>query len=116
MTQHLKPPSKKCIVCGRPVPKLTMWYTVWPLSNRGDGFTAAVVEDDLRAIGDCRRHTNLPFILSARRDRHGFITSFTAWDGETYRHGGYFCTGRCAEAQGRASAEHGVRYRWKIGA
>ncbi len=110
-----KPPSKKCIVCGRPVPRRTILYTVWPLSNRTGGFTHAMIEADLRTVGDCRRHTNLPFIISTRRDRDGFINSFAAWDGESYSHGGYFCTGRCAQDQGYASAKHGNRYVWKRG-
>lgn len=109
-----KLPSKKCIVCGRPVPRWTIWYAVWPLANRdGRSTVLPMIDADLRSMADCHRHTNLPFILSARRDTDGFVTSFTAWDGESYHRQGYFCTGRCAEAQGFASAQNGTRFQWK---
>ena len=110
-----KPPSRKCIVCGRPVPRRTILYTVWPLSNRSGMRPFAVIEADLRTTSDCLRHTNLRFIISNRRDSYGFITSFAAWDGESYMNGGHFCTNRCAQDQGHASAQHGYRFTWKRG-
>lgn len=107
----MKPPSKACIVCGRSVPRMSRDITVSPPSLDGGYDRQAPVVADLRTLDDCRRHTNLPFVLSAKRLK-GLVVRFTVWDGESYLHRGYFCTNRCAMDQGFASAEHGERYTW----
>lgn len=110
-----RPPSKKCIVCGRRVPRRMVFVEVSPPSNPNGTSRHARVNEDLRSLADCQRHTNLPFVVSARRDGQGFVRAFNAWDGESYMNGGFFCTNRCAQDQGYASAAHGDRYTWKRG-
>jgi hypothetical protein len=121
---------KRCIVCNRPVPRITTTY--WfreprevaeagpfggTIEAHPEGsicgteiFTANPPTD--RA--ECQRYTNHQIIshrMSYKSDKT--IGSFVVWDGERYHHGGWFCTGRCAMDQGLASAKFGERYTWK---
>jgi len=108
-------PKKSCIVCGRPVKRRTYDVGVEPISQRTAYQGSAQIVADIASKADCQRHTNQPYIVSTVRGPDGWIIRFTVWDGVSYFHRGYFCTGNCAQAQGYASAEHGERYVWKRG-
>ncbi len=107
-------PSKSCIVCGRPVKRITHDIEVQPVSpqERYHQIREASVVADLRTKADCQRHTNQPFVVSIVRGPAGFVRRFTVWDGTSYYHSGFFCTGNCAQKQGYASATHGYRFTW----
>lgn len=109
-------PSTKCIVCGRNVPKsgAVDYHVNSPSTGTANHWGAQVQSEvDLKSIDDCRRHTNMPYIISAARNKDGFIRRFTAWDGERYQNGGWFCTNRCAIKQGMAAAQLGHRFTWR---
>ncbi|TCM37759.1 hypothetical protein EDF59_110155 [Novosphingobium sp. ST904] len=109
----MKAPRKACIVCGRPVPRRSTDVPVIAPSSDFNHHYGSRVHADLKTLADCRRHTNMPYVISALKSPDGFIIRFTEWDGESYHNGGWFCTNRCAMAQGFAAAQHGQRYVWK---
>lgn len=102
--------KRSCIVCGRPIQKLTVEYRVQPSNVTGFASDTNVYAN-LRTKADCRPHTNLPHIVHIDRWGGEFIRIFSAWDGESFR-SDFFCTNRCAIAQGHASARAGRRYTW----
>jgi hypothetical protein len=110
-------PRKQCIVCGRSVKRITQDLDVRPAcAGASSGYSiGAHVVADMRTRADCLRHTNQPYVVSTLRGPGGFVSRMTVWDGVSFYHDGFFCTGRCAQSQGYASARRGDRFRWNSG-
>lgn len=129
--------SRKCIVCGRPIPKRGTYYTfslprpavpamiggfsmaAQPAREPGDrvasdgGMMVTLYVAELpRTRAEAQRLVNGQ-IISTRKSRFlDGIEHATAWDGESYR-SLWFDVDRCAIAQGNASAQHGARFKWQ---
>jgi hypothetical protein len=108
-----------CPTCGKPLPKLTR--TVWVYlrsrthrESRTDTWTRdLVVDEPLRSIADCRRHSNqqvVSVIYDGTPGKKDQIWRFGEWDGETYWTASKpFCKPECTLAFARASYRAGYR-------
>lgn len=107
----MKLPTRACIVCSRPIKKRTTTVHIKPTEGFFPHRCDDAVEATIRTRAECRRYTNAPYVLSHHTNNRGLVISFETWDGESFMDE-FFCTNRCAQQQGYASARHGRRYTW----
>ena len=131
--------TKKCIVCGKPIPKRT--HTFWieqPVEaaperpmfagsrsmmparaerleghiEKGSFSSRIYTSRPPQNRAECARWSNHE-VVSHKYGAPGMgIRQFTTWDRESYRDP-HFHSEECAAKQGRASAHAGDRFTWK---
>lgn len=108
-----------CPTCGKGLPKdvRTAWVHEWSYFDRmgrkpstGNGISREIaVDEPLRSIADCRRHTNGE-VVSVAYHNDGTVWRFGEWDGESYwAKSSPFCNAECALIFARASHRAGYR-------
>lgn len=109
-----------CLFCFKAIPKWTRTVFVERLDS---GSTPAASDEFVRRLklaeplltkADCQKHTNDQVVSvsywPSTSSRGRVVSAFGTWDGESYAAvAGYFCSGKCAQAFGRAAARAGWR-------
>jgi hypothetical protein len=112
------PGRPRCLICGAAIPKLMECWSVSPATANGrqsgdsDYGKRTLYFDSSdprrpRTLADCQRFTNSR-VHRVNGYLAGVVSSFTAWDGESYI-SPHFCKNSCAERFGRRAAAMGVR-------
>lgn len=112
------PNRPRCLTCGAAIPKLMESWSISPATangrRNGDSdygkrtlYFDADAPNRPRTLADCQRFTNSR-VHRINGYLSGVVSSFTAWDGESYI-SPHFCKNGCAEAFGRKAARLGVR-------
>lgn len=117
--------NPKCIVCGKPIPKVTS--TVYLRETTSQHFhgeagnvtsyskTVFVDKDKWpKTREECAAFSNgiVVSVSRSRYDEEKRIDSFGVWDGESYENE-FFHSQSCAVLQGYAAARAGHRWVWK---
>lgn len=105
-----------CIVCGKQIRKRFESISFLPVQgnrqnyDRKEGNIYLDHEHRPKTKEECQRFTNHA-IISVSVDHTGErIFSFKWWEGEYEDE--FFCSGKCAQKQGYASARAGHRWTW----
>jgi hypothetical protein len=108
----------RCLQCGAAIPKRFEAWSVSPATANGrqngevDARRRSIYFDKDHpgapsTIADCQRFTNAT-VKRVNGYLAGRVSSFSAWDGESYQDP-HFCKNKCAERFGRRAAAAGAR-------